>query len=97
LCLTVRRFCSVATSLTDILLLDLLAGTLFRPEGYNSLVYERALELLRRDVLLFSTIHDTRRTSNGVELLIKQDDTDYLIKARRVLYTAPPSIDNVTV
>jgi hypothetical protein len=72
-----------------------LAGTLFRPEGYNGLVYERALELLRRDVLLSSTVHETKRTPNGVELSIKQGDINYLVKARRVLYTAPPSISNL--
>jgi hypothetical protein len=77
------------------MLLDLLAGTLFRPEGYNSLVYERALELLHGDVLLSSTVQEATRTANGVELSIKQGDIAYLVKARRVLYTASPSLSNL--
>jgi hypothetical protein len=74
---------------------DMLDGTFFRPEGYNGLVYERALELLRSDVLLSSTVLEAKRTSTDIELSVEQGDTRYLIKARRVLYTAPPSLRNL--
>jgi hypothetical protein len=95
LCLATRRFIIIARSPTNFALLDLLAGTLFRPEGYNGLIYERALELLRPNVLLSSTVHETKRTPTGVELSINQGNTSYLVKARRVLYTAPPSMGNL--
>ena len=79
----------------SLLFLGLLSGTLFRPVGNNGVLYERALELLKPDVLLLSTVHDVKRTRNGIRLSIKQDDTSYIIKARRVLYTAGPSLENL--
>jgi hypothetical protein len=74
---------------------DFLSGTLFRPIGNNGILYERALELLKPDVLLSSTVQDAKRAANGVELSVKQGDTNYIIKARRVLYTAGPSLENL--
>lgn len=80
---------------TNLLSLDFLSGTLFKPIDNNGVLYERALELLKPDVLLSSTVQDAMRTANGVELSVKQGDTKYVIKARRVLYTAGPSLDNL--
>jgi hypothetical protein len=73
---------------TNLLSLDFLSGTLFKPIDNNGVLYERALELLKPDVLLSSTVQDAMRTANGVELSVKQGDTKYVIKARRVLYTS---------
>lgn len=72
-----------------------MSGTLFRPVENNGVLYERALELLKPDVLLSSIVQDAERTGNGVKLLIKQGDTSYIIRARRVLYTAGPSLENL--
>ncbi|EDU51022.1 NAD-binding-8 multi-domain protein [Pyrenophora tritici-repentis] len=77
------------------LIKDLLQGSLFQPLDNNGVLYERALALLKSDVLLSSTVKDTKRTSNGVELLVKQGDVEYIIKARRVLFTAGPSLKNL--
>ncbi|KAH9864097.1 hypothetical protein J1614_010030 [Plenodomus biglobosus] len=74
---------------------DMLSNSLFRPVGSNSLLYERALALLEPDVLLSSTVQDVTRTSDGAELLVKQGSTEYLVKARRVLFAAPPSLSNL--
>jgi hypothetical protein len=79
----------------SLLSLDLLSGTLFRPVDNNGVLYECALQLLESDVLLSSTVEDAKRTGNGVKLSIKQGDTRYIIRARRVLYTAGPSLDNL--
>ncbi|CAE7202997.1 hypothetical protein CFE70_010529 [Pyrenophora teres f. teres 0-1] len=89
--LTLNIFQAFGWSLTK----DLLQGTLFQPVDNNGILYERALALLKSDVLLSSTVKDAKRTSNGVELLVKQGDVEYLIKARRVLYTAGPSLKNL--
>ncbi|RMZ66970.1 amine oxidase [Pyrenophora seminiperda CCB06] len=75
--------------------IDIIDGTLFQPIDNNGLLYQRALALLRSDVLLSSFVQDAKRTSNGVELSVKQGDTEYTIKARRVLYTAGPSLENL--
>ena len=75
--------------------LGLLSGTLYRPIDNNGVLYQRALELLEPDVLLSSNVQDVKRSKNGVRLLIKQGDTSYIIKARRILYTAGPSLENL--
>jgi len=79
----------------SLLLIDLLKGTLFRPVGNNGVLYERVLELLKPDVLLSSTVHDVKPARDGMRLLIKQGDISYIIKARRILYTAGPSLENL--
>jgi hypothetical protein len=56
---------------TDLLGLDLLVGTLFKPIDNNGVLYERALELLKPDALLSSAVQDAKRTANGVELSVK--------------------------
>lgn len=84
-----------AQELTRLPSTDMLSNSLFRPVGSNSLLYERALALLGSDVLLSSTVQDVTRTSDGAELLVKQGSTEYLVKARRVLFAAPPSLSNL--
>jgi hypothetical protein len=70
---------------------QVLNNELLLPVGSNSLVYQRALALLSDDVLLSTTVKDVQRTSNGGRLLVKQGNQTYQIKAKRILYTAPPS------
>jgi hypothetical protein len=71
---------------------QVLENQLLAPVGSNSLIYQRALSLLGKDVLLSSTVQSVRRTTNGVQLSIKQGAQEHTIKAKRILYTAPPSL-----
>ncbi|RAR15548.1 FAD/NAD(P)-binding domain-containing protein [Stemphylium lycopersici] len=89
LTLTVLR--AFGASLTK----DLLTGSLFRPVGNNSILYKRALDLLQPDVLLSSTVQNTKQAADGIELSVKQGNTEYTVKARRVLFTAGPSLRNL--
>jgi hypothetical protein len=68
------------------------AGELVAPIVSNSLVYQRALALLGKDVLLSSTVVEVNRTFTHSELLVKQGDTEYLVKTKRILFAAPPSL-----
>jgi predicted NAD/FAD-dependent oxidoreductase len=69
-----------------------LDNQLVQPLGSNSLVYQRALALLRPDVLLSSTVQAVQRSSNGARVTVKQGDKQYQINAKRILYTAPASL-----
>jgi hypothetical protein len=71
---------------------QVLDNQLLAPIGSNSLVYQRALGLLGTDVLLSSTIQKVQRTSTGVQILVKQGTQEYRINAKRILFTAPPSL-----
>ncbi|KAF2444239.1 hypothetical protein P171DRAFT_494478 [Karstenula rhodostoma CBS 690.94] len=64
-----------------------LEGTFIQPKVSNSLLYQRAYELLKNDVRLGSTIQETERGSTGVRMT--------LIKAKRVLWIPYPSQDNL--
>jgi len=66
-------------------------NSLVVPVGSNSLVYQRALALLKEDVLLSSTVRSAKRTPEGTQLLVKQGSKSYVINAKRILYTAPPN------
>jgi hypothetical protein len=65
---------------------------LFIPVGSNSLLYQRAYELLKEDVLLSSFVKESERTEEEVRLVVQSQDGDYLIKAKRLLFTPPPSL-----
>jgi hypothetical protein len=71
---------------------QVLNNELLLPVGSNSLLYQRVLALLGDDILLSSTIADVQRTFNGARLLVKQGNRTYQINAKRILYTAPPSL-----
>jgi hypothetical protein len=71
---------------------QVLDGELLLPIGSNSLIYQRALALLHKDVLLSTTVQSVQRHSNGATLRVKQGDREYQINAKRILYTAPPSL-----
>jgi predicted NAD/FAD-binding protein len=71
---------------------QVLDNQLLLPGGSNSLVYQRALNLLGSDVLLSSTVHKVQRTSTGAQILVRQGRQEYQINAKRILFTAPPSL-----
>lgn len=74
-------------------------GTFIQPTVSNSLLYQRAYELLKNDVRLGSTIQETERYSTGVRIVIQSenDKVKTLIKARKVLWTPYPSQENLKV
>ncbi|KAF2475225.1 FAD/NAD(P)-binding domain-containing protein [Lindgomyces ingoldianus] len=73
------------------------ATSLFSPKGNsNSLLYQRAYDLLKDDVLLESRVAEASRELSGIRLVVKREDgTTWLIKAKRLLVTAPPSLPNL--
>jgi hypothetical protein len=76
---------------------DVVEGTLIQPTSSNSLLYQRAYELLKDDVRLDATIQETERDSQGVRIVIQSEsnNTRTLIKAKRVLWTPYPSQENL--
>ncbi|KAF2799326.1 FAD/NAD(P)-binding domain-containing protein [Melanomma pulvis-pyrius CBS 109.77] len=65
---------------------------LFVPDGSNSLLYQHAYTLLKKDVLLSSYVSEAERTNTEVRLVVQAPDGEYLIKAKRLLFTPPPSL-----
>ncbi|KAF2865185.1 hypothetical protein BDV95DRAFT_507736 [Massariosphaeria phaeospora] len=72
-----------------------IANSLFVPEGSNSLLYQRALTQLGSDVLLSSQVRRAVRDETGIRLVVKSKRGSYLIKAKRLLYSAAPSLHNL--
>jgi hypothetical protein len=69
-----------------------LEGSLFVPKGSNSLLYQHAYNLLKKDVYLESSIVKVERNAAGVRIVIKtKDNSSFLIKANQVLWTPYPS------
>lgn len=69
------------------------AGSLFGPVGSNSLLYQKAYDLLKEDVLLHSYVQEAERSNSGVRLVVQNKEGKWLIKAKRILFTPPPSLD----
>jgi hypothetical protein len=65
---------------------EFLANDLFMPaNGSNSLLYERALALLRKDVLLQTVPIAAERSEEGAKLVVESmNGTKTLIKAKKV-------------
>jgi hypothetical protein len=61
----------------------------------NQLVFEKAQAFLGADVLLSSTVSSAQRTSAGVELVVSMPSGSQVIKASKLLVTAPPTIQNM--
>ena len=60
------------------------------------MLYNRAYDLLQDDVLLQSRVTVSNRTHNGVELIVSSsNDRKKLVKAKQLLFTPPPSIQNL--
>jgi len=71
-------------------------STLVWPAVSNSLVYQRAYDLLKKDVLLNTLVIDAKREHNKVELTVQNTDgTKTTIKVKRLLISAPPSLANL--
>jgi hypothetical protein len=63
----------------------------------NSVLYERAYELIQDDVLLQSRVTIGERSSNGVQLVVESTNgtPKKLVKVKRLLFTPPPSVKNL--
>ncbi|KAF4452167.1 hypothetical protein F53441_4905 [Fusarium austroafricanum] len=74
-----------------------LTGPTFKwPSTYSSeTLYDRVLDLIKDDVLLRSTVSWSKRTSEGVELVVQTPSGKKHIKAKKILFAATPSPDNV--
>ncbi|RFN54007.1 amine oxidase protein [Fusarium flagelliforme] len=74
-----------------------LAGPTFKyPATYSSqTLYDRVFELMKDDVLLKSTLVSSRRSDKGVELVVQTPDGQQRVKAKKLLFAATPSPDNV--
>lgn len=76
---------------------EFLDASLFVPKGFsNSELYIRALQLLKNDVLLQSRVVKAERNAQGVKLVVQDaKGNQKLIKAKRLLFTPPPSVDRL--
>jgi hypothetical protein len=75
---------------------DLLNGTfLFPVSGNTSEPYERATTILGDDVLLNSHVTSADR-GRGVELEVATPDGPRIIRAKKLVITAPPLVDNLS-
>ncbi|KAJ3958514.1 hypothetical protein N0V92_004887 [Colletotrichum tropicale] len=64
--------------------------------GDTRSLYDAAAKVLGDDVLLDSTIVKVKRGASGVSVLVHQpDQPPKLIRARKLLIAAPPTLDNV--
>ena len=75
-----------------------LNSSLFVPVNLsNSVLYDRAYNLLQDDVLLQSRVTVAHRSEDGVQLVVSSSDgSKKLVKAKRLLFTPPPSVKNLT-
>ena len=78
---------------------ETLNSSLFVPANHsNSYLYEQAYNLLKEDVLISSEATAVHRTDTGVSLLVSaRNGTRKLIKAKQLLFTPPPSIENLAL
>lgn len=72
-----------------------LASELLKPVRSNSILYQRALALLKDDVLLSASVQKVERSDAGAVLSVKQGEQEYKINAKRILFAAPPSLSNL--
>jgi hypothetical protein len=78
---------------------ETLNSSLFVPANHsNSYLYEQAYSLIKEDVLLLSEATAVHRTDTGVSLTVKRKNgTRKLIKAKQLLFTPPPSTENLAL
>ncbi|RYP10950.1 hypothetical protein DL765_007953 [Monosporascus sp. GIB2] len=75
----------------------ILSGTSVTPANNDTHeLYVRALEVLGSDALLSSTVACATRSDNGVELVVNTPDGEKIVKANKLLISAPPTLDNLT-
>ena len=76
--------------------LDALFGNGVAAENQNThRLFERALADLGSDVMLSSTVRYALRSKYGVKLIVNTPSGRKLIKAKKLLITAPPTIENL--
>jgi NAD(P)-binding Rossmann-like domain len=77
---------------------DFLPGNLLTTTSHdNSLLYLQAAALLGSDVLYSSTMLRGERHTNGLHHITVNTPTGTkLIKAKKILFTAPPTLDNLS-
>jgi hypothetical protein len=74
-----------------------LTGPSFKwPETHSSeTLFDRVLELMGDDVLLQSTIASSRRTNKGVTVTVQTPFGQKTVHAKRILFAATPSPENI--
>ncbi|KAI0419354.1 hypothetical protein F5X98DRAFT_334865 [Xylaria grammica] len=66
------------------------------PETYDTQsLFNKALVELGSDVLLSSTVYNASRSTAGIELVVKTPTGRKVVKAKKLLVTAPPLVDNL--
>ncbi|TQN63830.1 Beta-cyclopiazonate dehydrogenase [Colletotrichum shisoi] len=75
-------------------LLGLASGYLYAPGG-NQQVYDKAGAFLGDDVLYSSVVVASKRTDEGVTAVVASATGRKLIKAKRLLLTIPPTVENL--
>jgi hypothetical protein len=77
---------------------EFLNSSLFMPANLsNSVLYDRAYDLIQDDVLLQSRATIGERSTTGVQLVVESTNgtSKKLVKAKRMLFTPPPSVKNL--
>ncbi|GJC83373.1 beta-cyclopiazonate dehydrogenase [Colletotrichum liriopes] len=75
-------------------LLGLSAGYLYAPGG-NQQVFDKAGAFLGSDVLYSSVVVTSKRTDDGVTAVVATANGRKLIKAKKLLLTIPPTVENL--
>ncbi|KAJ5992647.1 hypothetical protein N7451_008371 [Penicillium sp. IBT 35674x] len=71
-------------------------GFLVTTSQNNYEIYDRATQLLGHDVLLNTTVvSTTQRDNKGVELIVRTPTGYQKVKAKKLLITIPPKLDNL--
>ncbi|RMZ81809.1 hypothetical protein DV738_g2024, partial [Chaetothyriales sp. CBS 135597] len=71
------------------------AGTAVTPANHTYELYEKALEELGSDALVSSTVIRASRSDEGVKLLVQTPNGKTLIKAKKLVIAAPPTLDTM--
>ncbi|KAJ0166675.1 Beta-cyclopiazonate dehydrogenase [Colletotrichum tanaceti] len=75
-------------------LLGLSSGYVYAPGG-NQEVYDKAAAFLGNDVLYSSVVAASKRTDDGVTAVVASATGRKLIKAKKLLITIPPTLENL--
>jgi hypothetical protein len=71
-------------------------GGLFIPSSHsNSQLYQTIQQYLAPDLLLSSTVSASQRSDSGVTLVVNTPSGKKLVKAKKLLVTAAPTVDNL--
>ncbi|KAI2606809.1 FAD/NAD(P)-binding domain-containing protein [Hypoxylon fragiforme] len=71
-------------------------GAVLAPASYDAQsVFQKAQDFLGSDALVSSTVSSATRSNSGVSLVVNTPKGKKLIKANKLLVTAPPKVDNL--